>query len=209
MLDALNLSQIAKLFSDEDAAWRFLEELRWPQGPICPRCQTVGHSYFLTPKEGTRTTRTGKTSYRRLWKCADCREQFSVLVGTIFEASKIPLSKWLLALHMMSSSKNGVAALEVKRTLGLAYRSAWFMCDRIRYAMQVTAPQDEMRGVVEADETYVGGRRRGPAGRGALGKTPVVSLIQRGPKGGVRSQVVANVNAETLGDVLREQTAES
>ena len=83
-----------------------------------PHCGIVGTAYFLAPKDGTRTTSTGKASYRRVWKCADCRQQFSVLVGTIFEDSKVPLSKWLLAVHMMQAGKNGVAALELQRTLG-------------------------------------------------------------------------------------------
>src|SRR5690349_7254166 len=103
----LNLSTIAKHYSDEEAAWLFFEQTRWPDGPICPHCGTVGSDYYLEPKAGSRRTRTGKTSYRRLWKCAACREQFSVLVGTIFEDTKLPLSKWLLAVHMMNAGKNG------------------------------------------------------------------------------------------------------
>jgi transposase-like protein len=205
MLDRLNLSQIAKLFSDEEAAWLFLEELRWAHGPVCPHCGVVGRAYYLTPKEGERKTRTGRPSYRRLWKCADCREQFSVLVGTIFEDSKIPLSKWLMALHMMSASKNGVAALELSRTLGLAYRSAWFMCHRIRYAMQATAPEHTapMSGIVEADETYVGGKGKRP-GHPSGDKVPVFALVQRGR--GVRAQVMPRVSRHTVRTALQEQT---
>ncbi len=85
----LNLSMIAKYFSEEDAAYQLVESIRWPNGPICPHCGAVNSAYFLEPRQGTRKTRTGRVSYRSLWKCAECREQFSVLVGTIFEDSKI------------------------------------------------------------------------------------------------------------------------
>ena len=131
----LNLSTIAKQYSDEETAWTFFESIRWPNGPICPHCGSVNHAYYLAPKAGTRTTSTGKVSYRRLWKCGECRETFSVLVGSVFEDSKIPLSKWLMAFHMMCAGKNGVAALELQRTLGVTYKTAWFMAHRIRYAM--------------------------------------------------------------------------
>jgi transposase-like protein len=131
----LTLSSLAKRYSDEDAAYQFVESLRWPHGPICPHCGLVGEATHLAPKAGERKTRTGKVSNRRVWQCNSCRQQFSVLIGTIFEDSKIPLSKWLLGIHLMCAGKNGVAALELKRELGIAYRSAWFMAHRIRYAM--------------------------------------------------------------------------
>src|SRR5689334_5290828 len=97
----LNLSTLAKHFSDEEAAYLLVEKMRWPDGPICPHCGVVDNAYFLAPREGNRTTRTGNVTYRRVWKCRDCGQQFSVLVGTTFEDSKVPLSKWLLAVHMM------------------------------------------------------------------------------------------------------------
>ena len=132
----LNLSTIAKHFSSEEAAYELIESIRWPHGHICPHCGSVNHAYYLTPEYGYRTTSTGRTTYRRVWKCADCREQFSVLVGTIFEDSKIPLSKWLLAIHLLCQGKNGVSAHELNRTLGITYKSAWFMAHHIRYAME-------------------------------------------------------------------------
>lgn len=140
MTEIENLSQIAKQYAEEDAAYQLIERIRWPHGPICPHCGTVGNAVFLQPKDGTRTTRTGKVTYRRVWKCreAACRKQFSVLVGTIFEDSRIPLSKWVMALHLMCAGKNGVAALELQRQLGINYRSAWFMAHRIRFAMQLS-----------------------------------------------------------------------
>jgi transposase-like protein len=117
----LNLSTIAKHFSNEEAAYELIESICGPNGPHCPHCGSVNHAYYLAPKNGYRTTSTGRTTYRRVWKCADCREQFSVLVGTIFEDSKIPLSKWLLAIHLVCQGKNGVSAHELLRTLGITY----------------------------------------------------------------------------------------
>lgn len=198
----LNLSTIAKHFSSEEAAYELIESLRWPDGPICPHCGSVDHSYFLTPMNGYRTTSTGKVSYRRIWKCGDCRQQFSVLVGTIFEDSKIPLSKWLLAIHLLCQGKNGVSAHELHRTLDITYKSAWFMAHRIRYAMAhqplagMLDSTEQLSGIVEADETYMGGKAKGKRGRGAANKTPVVTLVER--DGQARSQVMEHVQARTL-----------
>lgn len=197
----LNLSTIAKQYADEEAAWLFFESIRWPNGPVCPHCGVVGTAYYLAPKDGNRKTSTGKASYRRVWKCADCREKFSVLVGTVFEDSKVPLSKWLLAFHMMCAGKNGVAALELQRTLGVTYKTAWFMAHRIRYAMDQGPLGTLLTGTVEADETYVGGKVPGKRGRGAANKTPVVSLVERGGK--VRSRVVTNVTGKNVKEVLQ------
>src|SRR6266852_6365137 len=102
-----NLSQVAKHFSDEAEAWQLLERIRWPDGRICPHCGVVNHAYYLEPQSGTRKTKRGNVTYRRVWKCAECRTQFSVLVGTIFEDTHIPVSKWLLAIHMLCADKNG------------------------------------------------------------------------------------------------------
>ena len=106
MKRSLNLSTIAKHFSSEEAAYELIESIHWPDDPLCPHCSAFDHAYFLTPLNGYRTTSTGKVSYRRVWKCADCRQQFSVLVGTIFEDSKIPFSKWLLTIRVIASRKN-------------------------------------------------------------------------------------------------------
>ncbi len=203
--ETLNLSMIAKQFSDEEAAWTFLERIKWPSGPICPHCGSINHAYFLAPKDGARKTSTGKARYRRLWKCADCRQQFSVLVGTVMESTRLPISKWLLAIHMMNAGKNGVAALELSRVLGIGYRAAWFMAHRIRHALAPASEQlqEKLEGVVEADETYIGGRAHGKRGRGALNKTPVVTLVQR--DGEARSRVVTNVTGANIKEVLTGQ----
>jgi transposase-like protein len=197
----LNLSTIAKRYSDEDAAYQFVEAARWPNGPICPHCGIVDNAAYLAPKNGHRTTSTGKVSFRRVWQCNECHKQFSVLVGTIFEDSHIPLSKWLLGIHLMCAGKNGVAAIELKRQLGIAERSAWFMAHRIRYAMAHESFDKPLEGIVEADETYVGGKAHGKRGRGAANKTPVVSLVERG--GTVRSRVVTNVTGKNVKEVLQ------
>jgi transposase-like protein len=205
MAEIIDLTTLASYFSDEEEAYKLLERIRWPDGPVCPHCGTIDSAYYLEPRDGPRKTRTGKQTFRRVWKCADCRQQFSVTVGTIFEDSKIPLAKWLMAIHLMCAGKNGVAALELKRTLGISYKSAWFMCHRIRKAMEREPLAGMLSGVVEADETYIGGTRKGtPAGRPGRQshKTAVVSLVERG--GEVRSQVVEDVSALTLHDVIIE-----
>ena len=115
----------AKIFQDADAARDHLEATRWPHGAVCSHCGTIGEA---TKLEG-RAHRAG------VWQCNACREQFSVTVGTVFERSKVPLNKWLLATFLMSSSKKGVSAHQIGRTLGVTYKTAWFMCHRIREAM--------------------------------------------------------------------------
>jgi transposase-like protein len=206
--EPLTLSEIAKHFSDEVAAWLLVERVQWPDGPICPHCGSVDRAMYLEPRNGYRKTRTGVPTYRRVWKCKDCRQQFSVLVGTIFEDSHIPLSKWLLAVHMMCAGKNGVSALELSRVLGIAYRSAWHLGHRIRYAMARPPLAPKLQGVVEADETYIGGKvRSGPSKKAAararmVNKTPVVALVERG--GDVRSKVMKRVTGKNIAEVLRE-----
>ncbi len=202
MTEIKTFSQIAKYFSDEAEAYKLVERLRWPNGPVCPHCGVIDHAYYLEPKEGPRKTRTGNTSDRRVWKCGACRKQFSVLVGTIFEDSRIPLSKWLLAIHEMCADKNGVSALELSRKLGITYKSAWFMAHRIREAMKRPPLLGKLQGTIEVDETYVGGRAKGKRGRGAANKTPVVSLVER--DGEVRSQVMEQVTSANIGKVMQE-----
>jgi transposase-like protein len=218
----LNLSTLAKHFSEEPAAWELVEKLRWPNGPICPHCGDEGRAYFLKPRDGSRTTSTGKATYRRLWKCKACRKQFSVLVGTIFERSQVPLSKWLLALYLMSASKNGVAANELRRIVGVTQTTAWFMLHRLREAMRQSS-LESMRGTIVADETWIGGdpKRMNKSRKGDIyklrmtpwvkdrahsgtDKTPVLSLIEA-ESGQVRSQVVPRVTGATLGKVISEQ----
>ena len=132
MLNTLSFTERAKLFNDEDAAREFLETRRWSNGTVCPHCKSTG-AYRLTAKEGSKTpVRKG------VWKCKACRKQFTVKVGTIFEDSHIPLSKWLHAIHLLCSSKKGMSAHQIHRMLDVTYKSAWFLMHRIRYAMAHT-----------------------------------------------------------------------
>lgn len=190
-------------FQDEDKAREYLEALRWPNGVTCPHCGAMGDHYQLR----------GKAHRPGVWKCKDCREQFSVTVGTLFERSKIKLNVWLQAAHFMSSSKNGVSAKELERLLGVTYKTAWFMAHRLREAMK---PEDGGQmgsggGTIEADETYWGNtKRRSKAakdykGRGAAHKEKIFSLVERG--GVVRSFHVPDVTANTLKSVLLEQVS--
>src|SRR4051794_25822249 len=208
----ITLDYIARNFSDENEAYLFLEQLRWSGHPICPHCGS-DRAYFLQPRTPDRYTRTGHATQRRVYKCAACRKQFSVLIGTIFEGTKVPIYKWLMAIHMMCAGKNGVAAYELHRTLEVTNKTAWFMCHRIRKAMEREPVAGMlMTGTVEADETYIGGkpRQRGltlkqAALRRMDKKTPVVSLVQRG--GEVRSRVMKKVTGEDIGRLLRENVA--
>lgn len=217
-MEPLNLATLPKYLSDEDAAWELLERLRWPEGQIvCPHCGVIDpNHYFLSSRSGERRTRKGTVSYRRLYKCRDkdCRQQFSVLVGTVFESSKIPVSKWLLAMWIFCAGKNGVSAKELQRHLGVSYQTAWFLNHRLREAMTREPLAALLTGVVVSDETYVGGiprnrhRPRGAKAKrgGGTDKTPVVALVT---KDEVRTKIVPKVNARNLRGVLFEHVDQS
>jgi transposase-like protein len=178
----------APRFTDQDKAREHLEALRWPQGPFCPHCG----SFDAKRLEGKRH-RAG------LVQCNDCRQQYTVTVGTVFERSKIPLNQWLLCNHLLCASKKGMSAKQIERMLGVTYKTAWFMCHRIREAMKDngnTGPLGGADKVVEADETYVGGKAKNRAFRRPAEKKAVVALVER--EGHVRSFHVANVTAKDL-----------
>ena len=211
-MEDLSLGIYDERFTDSLKAAEYLESLRWPRGPVCPHCgESERKAYRL------------KSATRSLWKCAACRKQYTVTVGTIFEGSHIGLHKWLLAFYLLCSSKKGMSAHQLHRMLGVTYKTAWFMAHRIRYAMEQPPFQRLLTGTVEVDETYVGGKVRKPnrqqfrpldpmlpdkrkqLGRGG-GKTPVVALVER-DGGEVRSFRVANVTAETLGGAIRRNVS--
>jgi len=199
----LTLIQIAQRFSTEEAAREYFEKLRWPDGPVCPHCGNADHAriYKVTPNPAKKI-RAG------LYKCAECQQGFTVTVGTVCEDSHIPLNKWLIGFYMMCASKTQVSALQLQRQLEIgSYRSAWFMCHRIRFALQDVMPTDKLDGIVEADETYIGGVKRGMGRRYVGNKTAVVSLVERG--GRVRSQAVQKVSGDVLGRLLKQHVAES
>ncbi|HEY1891776.1 MAG TPA: IS1595 family transposase [Steroidobacteraceae bacterium] len=195
-------------FHDENEARKHLEAIRWPDGPICPHCGAIGEHYRL---EGTGGAK-GKKARPGLLKCKDCREQFSVTVGTVFEHSKIPLTKWLLATHLMCSSKKGISSHQIHRTLGVTYKTAWFMTHRIREAMAPAKDAGPIGGpgkTVEADETYLAKspKTRKPAGLPLNAKPApqVFALVERG--GNLRSMHLDEKNVrEALFKHAREDS---
>ncbi len=194
----------APIFHDEDAARAHLETVLWPQGPVCPRCGVMGDR--ITKLQG-KSTRPG------VYKCKDCRKPFTVTVGTVMERSHIPLSKWVLAAQLMASSKKGMSALQLQRMLGTNYETAWFLFHRLREAendLTGSGPLGGANKVVEADETYIGGKEHNKHAKkrlniqgGTTGKAAVFSLLER--DGYVRSRHVANVTAKTLFPVVSNQ----
>ena len=208
MEPGLNLSKLAKYFSDEDAARALLEDMRWGKdGAVCPHCGGAD-PYTLTPKATSK-----KPGRKGLYKCRACRKQFTVTVGTIFEDSHIPISKWLLALHLLASSKKGISAHQLHRNLGISYKGAWFMAMRLRYAMMNGGPMaDLLQGTVEADETYIGARDKRGTKRGRPGsdshKTPVVAIVERGT-GKVRAMPMPRVTGNNLRAMLNAHVSTS
>lgn len=182
------------IFHDSEKAREWLEALLWPDGPTCPHCGVIDCCYRLQ----------GAKHRPGLYKCKACERQFTVTVGTLFERSHIPLHKWLLAFHLMVGSKKGVSAHQLHRMLGMTYKSAWFMCHRIREAMRdgdMPGPLGGRNKVVEVDETYVGGKARNRKNH-VPPKEAVVALVERDGK--VRSHHVANVTGKNLGPILHK-----
>jgi transposase-like protein len=209
-VEKITIKNLANKIQTEAEAYAYLESIRWPDKPVCPHCGVIGDHYFLTPENKvSRKTRTGAASQRRVWKCRDCRRQFSVITGTVMHGTRASIRDWLFVIFEMAANKNGIAAYEIHRKYGIANRTAWFMCHRVREAMIKTDPS-KMLGVVQADETWIGGEpknrhanKRIGSKQGKTDKTPVVSLIDAST-GEVRSQVVADVTGKTLRRVIRE-----
>jgi transposase-like protein len=197
----------AKIYTDEDAAWEHYEKVRWPNGePVCPHCGSVGNA----------TKTQGKTTRKGLYNCRDCDKPFTATVGTIFEDGHIPMHKWLMAVRLIASSKKGISAHQLMRTLGFgSYRTAWFMAHRIRESMRELHPNESgtIGGegkTVETDTTYIGGKERNKHRRkrradhiGGVGKEAVFSLVERGGK--VHSHHMPEVSARTLRPILDAQ----
>ena len=179
------------IFHDEDAAREWFEARIWPDGPFCPHCGSA-----------TVTRLQGKKHRPGLFQCNDCREQFTVTVNTVCERSKIPLHKWCMAIYLLNSSKKGMSALQMHRMMGGSYKTAWFMMHRIREAMREGKLPGGLGGqnkVVEADETYVGGKARNRKNK-VPAKIAVLSLVERDGK--VRSFPIGNVTATTLRPII-------
>lgn len=186
-MSPINLQRV-----NEDQAREWLEGVRWPHGPICPHCSKKDVVRLAGGRPG-------------LLRCKDCRKQFSVTVGTVLERSHVPLALWVKAIHLMCASKKGVSALQLQRMLGTTYRTAWFMEHRIRLMMTPKEPPRRMRGTVEIDETWIGGKAANAhRAAGIPEKTPVLALVQRGgravayPIKGVRSLHVLSALAQNV-----------
>lgn len=191
------LLEAVTYFSDLDVATEHVAATRWPDGPVCPKCGVLDKNHYYLKS-------------RRLWKCRACKKQFSVKVGTIFEDSPIPLTKWLPAMWIIANAKNGVSSCEIHRSIGVTQKTAWFMLHRIRLAMQ-RGSIEKLEGEVEVDETYIGGlarymhkdkREEKITGTGTSGKIAVMRLLER--HGEVRTKVVPDTKSRTLKVEVRE-----
>jgi transposase-like protein len=202
------VAALPRACSDETAAVEFLEAQRWGgTGSCCPRC---GDTDVYQMKD----RKTGERSKRFLWLCKGCKQQYTVRLGTVYEDSRIPLRHWCYAFWAACSSKKGVSALQIKRQTGVTYKSALFLMHRIRWAMaEDYSAYPKLTGIVEADETYVGGKPRNKHPEGRPGprkgwqdrKTAVAAIVERG--GNIRSFVTVNVTAANVGQILRENVA--
>ena len=195
-------------FQDATKAREWLEALLWPNGAICPHCGTVSKDHYALNGKGHRPG---------LWMCKDCREQFTVTVGTVFERSKVKLNIWLQAVYLLCSSKKGMSSHQLHRTLGVTYKTAWFMTHRIREAFRDAKPTALGGGgsAVEVDETYYGGikgrqrkfRKGGklPRGGGGHHQHKIVALVDR--QGQTRAFHIASIDAQNLKPILMANIA--
>lgn len=201
----------APYMHDEAAAFEHVESMLWADGPVCPHCGVIDSAYRLT---GVRTKPSKKNPEGKerhgLWKCRECRKQFTVRKGTIFEESHLPLHLWLQAIHLMVSSKKGISSHQLHRVLGITYKSAWFLTHRIRECMRSgdLAPFGSGGGTVEVDETFIGvDRTKKPhgvkKGRGYAHKHKLLTLVDRNTKQ-AKSIVVDDLKASTLVPILQE-----
>jgi transposase-like protein len=186
----------APYLHDDIAAFAHLESVLWPEGPVCPHCGSVSGKHY-----DLRKTRLG------LRKCSDCRKQFTVKVGTVFESAHIPLHKMLQAVYLLCSSKKGISSHQLHRILGVQYNTAWFLTHRIREAFRsgALAPMGGSGGIVEADETFIGRKEGSIKRRGHGHKNAVLSLVERG--GRVRSFHVDGVSAADIVPIVKANVA--
>jgi transposase-like protein len=209
-----SIPELVNMVPTEADAYLLLERLRWNGSPVCPHCGLIDGSWYIRPLNGvSRKTRTGQQSQRRVWKCSGCRKQFSVLTGTIFQGSKIPVRTWLLVIFEMCAAKNGISAREVERKYDLTAKTAWFMLHRIREAMKRDPLAGLLHGTVISDETWIGGApanrhrddpREQPRLSSTTDKTAVLALVDYETRE-VRSRVVPNVNGKTLAQAIAEE----
>lgn len=186
----MTLPELNHLFSTDEQCREILTKLRWPNGVECPRCKSNGCSYIKA---------------RKVFECGECAYQFSVLSGTVFNDTHLSLEKWFMATLLLCEAKKGMSAMQIKRTLGVSYKTAWYLCHRIRYAM--TEVQKMLDGTIEVDETYVGGKKKGiGTGNYRDHKETVIGIIQRG--GELKFVHVGNADSKTIREVLQEHVSE-
>lgn len=193
------VAQLPVACMNEIAATEFMEAQRWPDRPFCVHCGSTNVYKMIDAK-------TGERNKRFLWRCHECKKQYTVRIGTVFESTRIPLRHWCYAFWRASTSKKGAAALEIKRHTGLSYKSSLFMMHRIRLAMTPAKPV-KLSGIVEVDETYVGGKppkfRNYEKGKGRWSeKTPVLALVERA--GNVHARPISRVSSTNLGNAIKE-----
>jgi transposase-like protein len=187
---AMNLVKLVEQFGSEDRCRAYLEALRWPDGVRCPQCGSQSISRITT---------------RNQYDCNGCRNRFSVKSGTVFHDSHLPLWKWFLATYLITESKKGMSANQLKRTLGVSYKTAWYLCHRIRWAMG-EGEEAKLSGTVEVDETYIGGKQHGP---GAFReKTMVLGAIERGGRVVFRVSPHSRANTKELHDFVQQVVAD-
>jgi len=186
----MNLIDLMAQFGDESKCREYLEHLRWPDGVACPKCGSLKCYY---------------TSTRQTWECDDCGYHFSVTSGTMLHDTHLPLQKWIVAVYLMIESPKGMSAMQIKRSLNVAYQTSWYLCHRIRAAIRESYPFP-LKGLVEVDETFVGGKTQGK-GRGYKGnKAVVVGAVQR--EGCIALQVVTSRDRETLHQFIKEHISD-
>lgn len=185
------INEFVKRFPDEQSCRDYLSQARWNDKPICPHCGTDRKIY--------------KINNGKLLKCADCRKQFTVKIGTIFEDSALSLQKWFMAIYILTSNKKGISSLQLSRNVDVTQKTAWFMLHRIRYAVKTKSFNKPLAGVIECDESYVGGKYSGKRGRGSENKTPIFGMIER--QGEVRTMKVQDVKRKTLQGIINQNVA--
>ena len=186
----MNLVKLVEQFHSEDRCREYLEDLRWPDGVQCPRCEAT--NIYRVPS-------------RSQYECGSCGYDFSVTSGTMFHDTHLPLTKWLMGVYLMVESKKGISAKQMERTLGISYKTAWYLNHRVRDAVRDAYPFP-LKGIVEVDETYVGGKVKGKGRRYTGNKAIVVGAVQRGGK--IVLEVVPDNGRKTLHGFINENVSD-
>ena len=195
-----SFAHMLEMLPTDNACREFLEQIRWGGSPVCPHCGVQNKEHYKLKQKG---------EFNGLYKCKDCRQRFTVTVGTIFEGSHIKLRKWFIAIYIFTSHKKGISSLQLHRDLGITQKTAWFMLGRLRNTFNIT-PKVQFTGTTQADETFVGGKNKNrhankkvenSQGRSSKDKTPIFGLVNDGT---VTTRVVRNTKSETLKPIINE-----